>query len=136
MPAVVNVTKDQILAEEEAIKEQVYGHFQRKIEETNSAVSQAKRDLESGNYESQFVSSFASELERQRRKQITVSKEINSLYKKPYFSHIKLSIPADNDTIHCLLTDCPDLDEAHTVDYNKYGEMVIVPFRQDAHACQ
>lgn len=34
MPAVVNVTKDQILAEEEAIKEQVYGHFQRKIEET------------------------------------------------------------------------------------------------------
>ena len=133
MPAVVNVTKDQILAEEEAIKEQVYGHFQRKIEETNSAVSQAKLDLESGKYESQFVSSFASELERQRRKQITVSKEINSLYKKPYFSHIKLSIPADNDTIHCLLTDCPDLDEARTIDYNKYGEMVIVPFRQDAH---
>ena len=41
MPAVVNVTKDQILAEEEAIKEQVYGHFQRKIEETNSALSHA-----------------------------------------------------------------------------------------------
>ena len=41
MPAVVNVTKDQILAEEEAIKELVYGHFQRKIEETNSAVSKA-----------------------------------------------------------------------------------------------
>lgn len=133
MSAVVNVTKDQILAEEEAVKEQVYGHFQRKIEESNNAVTQAERDLEAGKFESQFVSSFASELDKQRRNRLMVSREINGLYKKPYFAHIKLDIPEDKDTLHCLLTDCPDLDEARTINHSQDGETVIIPFRQDAH---
>ena len=133
MATVVNVTKDQILAEEEAIKEQVYDHFQKKIEESNYAVAQAKRDLDAGQFESQFLSTFASELEKQRRNQLLISKEINSLYKKPYFAHIKLAIPADKDTLHCLLTDCPDLDESRTIQHSKDSETVIIPFRQDAH---
>ena len=133
MPDTEYATRDQIIAEEEAIKESVYVHFDSLIGASNAAVAHAKNELDKGNYESQFISTYASEYDRQRQHQLSVVREISSLYKKPYFSHIKLAIPAENDMIHCLLTDCPELDESRRIDSDSDGDLYIIPFRQDAH---
>lgn len=126
------LTKEQLLAEEEALKESVYTSFQKEMEKSNRAVLQAKTSLDSGGYESQFVSVFASDLSKQRRHQLQITREIKSLYNKPYFSHIRLFVPDDKDVIHCLLSDCPDLDEIKTIEHGEAGEALIIPFKQDA----
>ena len=131
MASQASLTRDQLLAEEEAIKESVYTSFQKEIEKSNRAVSAAKKDLKSGGFESQFVSIYASDLEKQRQKQLQTTKEIQSLYKKPYFSHIRLTVPEDGEIIHCLLTDSPDLDEIRTVEREGESEALIIPFKQD-----
>ena len=133
MSSVVNVTKDQILADEETIKDYVYSSFQERIRNANREAETAKRELDAENYEAQFGSSYASEYEKKRRKALEISKEIACLEKKPYFSHIKLQIPEENDVIHCLLSDCPDLDEARRIENSSNEDISIIPFRQDAH---
>ena len=62
MPTTVNITKDQIFAEEESIKESVYESFEKRIEESNAAVLMATRDLSDGRFETQYSSIYASEL--------------------------------------------------------------------------
>ena len=130
MAAAVDMTRDQILSEEESVKDRVYRYFQKQIENSNAAVFKAKRAYEGGQFETQFASLYASDLDKMRRQQFALSREIDGLYKKPYFAHVALRVE-EGDQIHCLLTDSPDLEEARTIENGPDGDLLLIPFKQD-----
>ncbi len=133
MPGTVTITRDQLFAEEEKIKESVYNDFQTRIADANRDVEKAIDAKKSDNYEAQFRSLYASDLEKEIRSQHQLTQRITSLYKKPYFSHIKLIQPnEDNHIVHCLLSDCPELENAWNIK-SADEETIIIPFKKDEH---
>lgn len=121
-----------VLREEEAIKESVYQFFVQRMKETSAVETEAKTLAENGGFESQFQSLYSSEYARAREEKYRTHSLIETLYKEPYFGHIRVFVEEDGCSHHYLMSECPELDEAKRIKGTK-EEIYLLPFKQDEH---
>lgn len=118
---------DGLLTSENEHKESVYTKLDQIRKQARDADSSAKNYVRSGSYEDQDAfmayNSMSSAMKRRHR----VEALVQSLYYKPYFSHVEIKEQTEAESEHYYLSDNEALD--HIIDIGNGG--TLIPFKQD-----
>ena len=117
-----------LLQEETRYKDAVYHALDEEIQAAKENVSDKCAEVRRGAYEAQ--DSFVPYRERggAYKNLNAVNRRVQSLYARPYFSHVELNMSDSKETEHYLLSDVPSLDQMLPVDADKF----LVPFKKNA----
>ena len=117
-----------LLQEETRYKDAVYHALDEEIQAAKENVSDKCAEVRRGAYEAQ--DSFVPYRERggAYKNLNAVNRRVQSLYARPYFSHVELNMSDSKETEHYFLSDVPSLDQMLPVDADKF----LVPFKKNA----
>lgn len=117
-----------LLQEETRYKDAVYHALDEEIQAAKENVSDKCAEVRRGAYEAQ--DSFVPYRERggAYKNLNAVNRRVQSLYAKPYFSHVELNMSDSKEIEHYFLSDVPSLDQMLPVDADKF----LVPFKKNA----
>ena len=117
-----------LLQEETRYKDAVYHALDEEIQAAKENVSDKCAEVRRGAYEAQ--DSFVPYRERggAYKNLNAVNRRVQSLYARPYFSHVELNMSDSKETEHYFLSDVPSLDQMLPVDSDKF----LVPFKKNA----
>ena len=117
-----------LLQAETRYKDAVYHALDEEIQAAKENVSDKCAEVRRGAYEAQ--DSFVPYRERggAYKNLNAVNRRVQSLYARPYFSHIELNMSDSKEPEHYFLSDVPSLDQMFRVDDDKF----LVPFKKNA----
>lgn len=117
-----------LLQEETRYKDAVYHALDEEIQAAKENVSDKCAEVRRGAYEAQ--DSFVPYRERggAYKNLNAVNRRVQSLYARPYFSHVELNMSDSKEAEHYFLSDVPSLDQMLPVDADKF----LVPFKKNA----
>lgn len=117
-----------LLQEETRYKDAVYHALDEEIQAAKENVYDKCAEVRRGAYEAQ--DSFVPYRERggAYKNLNAVNRRVQSLYARPYFSHVELNMSNSKETEHYFLSDVPSLDQMLPVDADKF----LVPFKKNA----
>lgn len=117
-----------LLLEETRYKDDVYRALDAMLQEAQESVALKSDEVQRGAYEAQ--DSFVPYRERggAYKNLNAVNRRVQSLYARPYFSHVELNMSDSKETEHYFLSDVPSLDQMLPVDADKF----LVPFKKNA----
>lgn len=117
-----------LLQEETRYKDAVYHALDEEIQAAKENVSDKCAEVRRGAYEAQ--DSFVPYRERggAYKNLNAVNRRVQSLYARPYFSHVELNMSDSKETEHYFLSDVPSLDQMLPVDADKF----LIPFKKNA----
>lgn len=116
-----------LLQEETRYKDDVYRALDAMLQEAQESVALKSDEVQRGAYEAQ--DSFVPHRERggAYKNLNAVNRRVQSLYARPYFSHVELNISDSKESEHYFLSDVPSLDQMLLVDADK----LLVPFKKN-----
>ena len=117
-----------LLQEETRYKDAVYHALDEEIQAAKENVSDKCAEVRRGAYEAQ--DSFVPYRERggAYKNLNAVNRRVQSLYARPYFSHVELNMSDSKETEQYFLSEVPSLDQMLPVDADKF----LVPFKKNA----
>ena len=116
-----------LLQEETRYKDAVYHALDEEIQAARENVSDKCAEVRRGAYEAQ--DSFVPYRERggAYKNLNAVNRRVQSLYARPYFSHVELNVSDSKGSEHYFLSDVPSLDQMLLVDADKF----LIPFKKN-----
>lgn len=120
--------QNSLLLEETRYKDDVYRALDAMLQEAQESVALKSDEVQRGAYEAQ--DSFVPYRERggAYKNLNAVNRRVQSLYARPYFSHVELNMSDSKESEHYFLSDVPSLDQMLLVDADK----LLVPFKKNA----
>lgn len=117
-----------LLQEETRYKDAVYHALDEEIQAAKENVSDKCAEVRRGAYEAQDLFVPYRERGGAYKNLNAVNRRVQSLYARPYFSHVELNMSDSKETEHYFLSDVPSLDQMLPVDADKF----LVPFKKNA----
>lgn len=120
--------QNSLLLEETRYKDDVYRALDAMLQEAQESAALKSDEVQRGAYEAQ--DSFVPYRERggAYKNLNAVNRRVQSLYARPYFSHVELNMSDSKESEHYFLSDVPSLDQMLLVDADK----LLVPFKKNA----
>lgn len=120
-------TSAEAWAEEEKLKELVYGKLEADLHSIQRDVQNQETYVRSGAYEEQDAFTAYGGLSAAKRREQAKRQEFLSVSKKPYYTHMQIR-PNGGEVMQVMLSDCPELQTLVWVDNN----ICILPFLNNA----
>ena len=120
--------QEQLIREEEKLKDKVYNTFDSMSQEASSNVASSKKDVTAGRYEDQDAFIVYGQLSRAQQRKHEVERLIGDLYDKPYFAHVRVRYDDEEIEENFFLSDSESLDSAISIG----SDGMLLPFKQDS----
>ncbi len=121
-------TQDELLKEEERLKEEVYRKFDEMTSSATSSVRARQDDITQSSFDDKEAFMVHGELSSARKHRHEVAKLVGKLYDSPYFAHVVVSLDDNpDDKENYFLSDCESLEQIVIIGNNA----MLLPFKQN-----